>query len=571
MPSTAFFIGRFQPLHLGHSDAVEQILKDKPNRIILGIGSSESELTFKNPLSFYERKEILETFLTDVYNLQNQRIQHQGRFIEILIQPIPDFGNPEKWTNYILQELPNFDCLYTGNSYTQACFEKTDKTIKILETNQFIKAITIRRLILEDLNWQKLVPKAVAKKLQELKIKDRIKEIYKFEEELNQANFLKNNQDLKPLEVDLVLVEKQTDWEFLQEHGLPNLKYLTKVQKLKKWHNLHQQTRQEWIDFLTQNQISYKTLKAFQVDEFNFDKVKILVSLGGDGTFLATAKQAKNQPIIGINSQPNKSVGKLTPFTPQDCQKLFSWILKHSSLTPSKGSKSMILGVSSKGSDEHINTEELKGRFDSEEQQKIPTSADQQKICQRGVIPPLERGLGGVSGGLGGVSVPPLKEANTPNLKIKTFDRLGVKINQKETPSLAVNEIYIGQPIVYKSSKVKLELENKGQAKFFSNGLIVSTYQGSTAFYCSSKGKKFTENQFAYISLLTFKTEGELPENLILEKTEKLIITPERAGHSLVFDGDEKREIKLKQGDRVEVFIHSGSELRQLTKINNNG
>lgn len=503
MFGTALFIGRFQPFHLGHFNAFKQILKDNPSVIIFGIGSSEAELTFKNPLSFYERKKIIQDFLRLEFGLQKNLIKYKQKTIKILIYPIPDFGDAKKWTNYILTKLPYFDILYTGNSYTESCFQHTDKKIKILEIEECIKAINIRHLILQNLDWQHLVPKSVAKNLLDLEIQKRLEEINKFEEEISRAQFFRDKNKQKKLEAEIVLIEKQTDWEFLEEHGLPNMDYLTKVQNLKKWHILHQETKQKWLDFFLVNNISYKILKAYQVDEFDFDNVKIIITLGGDGTFLDGAKKTKNQPIIGINSQPHKSVGKLTPFFPEDSDILFAWVL---------------------------------GYLNSK-QDKFQTSTSFKKELDQDIF---------------------------TRFKFETFQRLGLKINQKTIPSLAVNEIYVGQPLVYKTSKIRLEIENE-QTEFLSNGIIISTFQGSTAFYASTKGKLFKEDEFAYSSLLSYKIKGNLRANQVLKKDQKVLLIPERANHSVVFDGDEKREIKLRQGDEVEVFLVQDSALKVLS------
>ena len=50
---TALFIGRFQPFHSGHVDAIKQISEKE---IIIGIGSSQYSGTDDNPYSFEERK-----------------------------------------------------------------------------------------------------------------------------------------------------------------------------------------------------------------------------------------------------------------------------------------------------------------------------------------------------------------------------------------------------------------------------------------------------------------------------------------------------------------------------------
>jgi len=52
----ALFIGRFQPFHSGHLDAIKQISEEE---IIIGIGSSQYSKTEENPYSFEERKKMI--------------------------------------------------------------------------------------------------------------------------------------------------------------------------------------------------------------------------------------------------------------------------------------------------------------------------------------------------------------------------------------------------------------------------------------------------------------------------------------------------------------------------------
>ncbi len=55
---TALFVGRFQPMHIGHLDAIEWIL-ERYRKIIIVIGSSQESRTEENPFTFEERKEII--------------------------------------------------------------------------------------------------------------------------------------------------------------------------------------------------------------------------------------------------------------------------------------------------------------------------------------------------------------------------------------------------------------------------------------------------------------------------------------------------------------------------------
>lgn len=55
--------------------------------------------------------------------------------------------------------------------------------------------------------------------------------------------------------------------------------------------------------------------QCYQVneDDFKDEDLDLVVSLGGDGTFLKTASFVKNRtlPMLGINTDPQRSVGCL--------------------------------------------------------------------------------------------------------------------------------------------------------------------------------------------------------------------------------------------------------------------
>ena len=79
----ALFIGRFQPFHQGHLDAIKQISEDE---IIIGIGSSQYSKTDDNPYSFEERQKMIEKTLlmlsetTERSEVETSRCKTTGSF-----------------------------------------------------------------------------------------------------------------------------------------------------------------------------------------------------------------------------------------------------------------------------------------------------------------------------------------------------------------------------------------------------------------------------------------------------------------------------------------------------------
>jgi len=104
-------IGRFQPFHLGHLDAVLFGLSRAENLFIC-IGSSNKSNERKNPFSAEERREMItlsiEPSITD----------------RIKIFDIPDVGDHEKWTFEIDKIVPKYDIIFTNDEFTKTLFEK---------------------------------------------------------------------------------------------------------------------------------------------------------------------------------------------------------------------------------------------------------------------------------------------------------------------------------------------------------------------------------------------------------------------------------------------------------------
>jgi NAD+ kinase len=57
-----------------------------------------------------------------------------------------------------------------------------------------------------------------------------------------------------------------------------------------------------------------KVARDYQLTEKDFHNVDLVMSLGGDGTFLKTASMINSNKlaIFGVNTDPSRSVGHLT-------------------------------------------------------------------------------------------------------------------------------------------------------------------------------------------------------------------------------------------------------------------
>ena len=159
-------IGRFQPFHLGHLDAVLFGLSRTENLFIC-IGSSNKSNERKNPFSAEERREMItlsiESSITD----------------RIKIFDIPDVGDHEKWTFEIDQIVPKYDVVFSNDEFTKTLFEKRQTNVipVILKDREKFSGTNIRQLIADDKNWRDLVPQGTRNVLDSINAKERLKNL----------------------------------------------------------------------------------------------------------------------------------------------------------------------------------------------------------------------------------------------------------------------------------------------------------------------------------------------------------------------------------------------------------
>ena len=159
-------IGRFQPFHLGHLDAVLFGLARTENLFIC-IGSSNKSNERKNPFSAEERREMI---VTSIEPSIADRIK---------IFDVPDVGDHEKWTFEIDKTVPKYDIVFTNDEFTRTLFEKREISVisVILKDREKFSGTSIRNLITYDRNWRDLVPQGTRNVLDNINAKERLQNL----------------------------------------------------------------------------------------------------------------------------------------------------------------------------------------------------------------------------------------------------------------------------------------------------------------------------------------------------------------------------------------------------------
>jgi len=165
-------IGRIQPLHYGHMSVIEETLKEV-DELIIGVGSADQSHTNFNPFTSGERVLMLSKALRE-YKIDPSRYY---------IIPLEDIACNSLWVGHVKMLTPPFRKVYSGNSLVKQLFNENH--IEVVQLPLFNRkeysGTEVRRRILNNENWEELLPKSVVKVINEIEGVKRIKNLNKKE------------------------------------------------------------------------------------------------------------------------------------------------------------------------------------------------------------------------------------------------------------------------------------------------------------------------------------------------------------------------------------------------------
>ena len=159
-------IGRFQPFHLGHLEALQFALSIV-DKLWVGLGSSNKSIEKNNPFSAEERKEMILSSIDD--SMKNK----------ITIYFIPDVDNHVKWIEKIDTIVPKFDIIFSNDPLTDHLYSK--KTVQVISipflNRDKLSGTNIRNLIISDQKWENFVPEGTKNFLINFGVKKHLKNL----------------------------------------------------------------------------------------------------------------------------------------------------------------------------------------------------------------------------------------------------------------------------------------------------------------------------------------------------------------------------------------------------------
>lgn len=161
-------IGRMQPVHKGHVQVIKQTLEEV-DEIVIGIGSAQLSHTITDPFTAGERVMMLTKALSE----------NDINSASYYIIPIQDIQMNAVWVSHIKMLTPPFGKIFTGNPLVQRLFEEENYEVAKppLFKREKLSGTEVRRRMLANANWKKLVPASTAEIIEEINGIERIQHL----------------------------------------------------------------------------------------------------------------------------------------------------------------------------------------------------------------------------------------------------------------------------------------------------------------------------------------------------------------------------------------------------------
>jgi nicotinamide-nucleotide adenylyltransferase len=168
--TTGLYVGRFQPFHLGHLEAVKYILGRVDDLIII-VGSAQHSHTIDNPFTAGERITMIRLALGQA--------GIKGDHFTVI--PLPDDEFHKVWVSHLLSQTPSFDLVFTNEPLTFRLLKEAGlkvERIPMFNRTRFTST-EVRRRMLSGGAWQELLPKPVTAYLKQIDGDERLRDISK--------------------------------------------------------------------------------------------------------------------------------------------------------------------------------------------------------------------------------------------------------------------------------------------------------------------------------------------------------------------------------------------------------
>jgi len=170
MVNRGLYVGRFQPFHLGHLEAIKEVLSDIEELVIV-IGSAQYSHNINNPFTAGER-------LVMIYRALHEAEIDQSR---LWVVPVPDVHLHMLWVSALEGYTPRFNVVYSNEPLTRRLFMEAGYKVKGIRFFQrkLYTSTLVREKMLKGESWTTLVPKSAADFINEIDGVNRLRDLNK--------------------------------------------------------------------------------------------------------------------------------------------------------------------------------------------------------------------------------------------------------------------------------------------------------------------------------------------------------------------------------------------------------
>lgn len=168
MANRGLYVGRFQPFHSGHLEAIEDVLKEVDELVIV-IGSAQYSHNIDNPFTAGERLVMTRRALQEAH----------VDYSRLWIVPVPDVHLHMLWVSALEGYTPRFNVVYSNEPLTRRLFMEAGYKVKSIPFFQrkVYTSTHVREKMLAGESWTKLVPKSVADFINEIDGVNRLRDL----------------------------------------------------------------------------------------------------------------------------------------------------------------------------------------------------------------------------------------------------------------------------------------------------------------------------------------------------------------------------------------------------------
>ena len=168
MANRGLYVGRFQPFHSGHLEAIQYVLKEVTELVVI-IGSAQYSHNIKDPFTAGERLVMVRRALKEA----------AVDYSRLWIVPVPDVHLHMLWVSALEGYTPHFDVVYSNEPLTTRLFIEAGYQVKNIPFFQrkVYTSTLVREKMLKGESWTELVPKSVSDFINEIDGVNRLRDL----------------------------------------------------------------------------------------------------------------------------------------------------------------------------------------------------------------------------------------------------------------------------------------------------------------------------------------------------------------------------------------------------------